>query len=163
VTEHAPARDVPAGRDGLGLEHPAHHEPERWCLSRGPSNSDPVWVRRRGDGWEALDAESGWGVWHAFGDFAVVLDDPATLGALLALVREKHGEPTIHLVPTTRDRYDSGEPYIVWHVERLAEGETEWLRESGAWGALEDGHRDPPITGLTEAEALVAALEAPRG
>ena len=85
--------------------------------------------------------------------------DPVTLGAMLGAVREAHGDPTIHLSPETRDRLDNAEPYVVWHVNRHTEGEDEWLRDSGAWGALEEGHRDPPITARTEFDALSAALE----
>lgn len=88
------------------------------------------------------------------------LRDPCTAGGLLALVREAWGDVTIHLTPAWRDRYDSGEPYVVWHVERAIEGDTEWLRESGAWGELEDGHRDPPIESVYGVAALVSALRA---
>lgn len=89
-----------------------------------------------------------------------VVDDPATMGCLLALVREAFGDNTIHLSPATYDRYDDGEPEIRWHVNRHHEGEDEWMRESGAFGEMADGHRDPPIVGATEADALLAALRA---
>jgi hypothetical protein len=87
------------------------------------------------------------------------LSDPATLGCLLALVREVHGEPTAHLVASWRDRLDNNEPEVVWYIERAREDDTEWLRCSGAWGEMEDWHRDPPLCSPDEREALVAALE----
>ncbi len=59
------------------------------------------------------------------------LDDPATLGCLLALVREAWGDQRINTLPTT----DGG-----WAV---ADGDDDWI-----------------CTGMTETEALVAALEA---
>lgn len=58
----------------------------------------------------------------------------------------------------TSDLLDTAEPEIRWHVCRHFEGEDEWLRESGAFGELVDGHRDPPIVGASAAAALVAAL-----
>jgi hypothetical protein len=60
-----------------------------------------------------------------------VFYDHATLGCLLALVREAWGDQRIHILPTT----DGG-----WAV---ADGDDDWI-----------------CTGTTEAEALVAALEA---
>lgn len=59
------------------------------------------------------------------------LDDPATLGCLLALVREAWGDQRVNTLPTT----DGG-----WAV---ADGDDDWI-----------------CTGTTEAAALVAALEA---
>lgn len=88
------------------------------------------------------------------------LSDLPTLGAVLGLAREALREPTLHLRPGTVDRYPDAEPVVVWYVERHVEGESEWLRESGAWGEMEDGHQDPPICSSVEAEALIAALEA---
>ena len=61
------------------------------------------------------------------------LDDPATLGCLLALVREAWGDPTL-----CSTRWDDG-----WRID--------------ARRALDS------IRGATEAEALVAALEAAGG
>ena len=63
------------------------------------------------------------------------LTDPATLGCLLALVREAHGDPLIHVLPCTHG------------------GVTEWR----AWT---DSAADPYWCGPTEAAALVAGLEA---
>jgi hypothetical protein len=59
------------------------------------------------------------------------LDDPATLGCLLALVRRAWNDQRINTLPTT----DGG-----WAV---ADGDDDWI-----------------CTGTTEAEALVGALEA---
>jgi len=86
--------------------------------------------------------------------------DPATRGCLLELVREALDEPTAHVCPAL---YDSPQTRsIVWVIERqrIDEDEPEWLRDSGAWGEQDNGHRDPPITGPTEWDALCAALAA---
>lgn len=85
------------------------------------------------------------------------LTDPATVGALEGAVAEAHGEPTLHARPVHMDAYDSAEPTVVWHIERAKEDDHEWLRESGAWGAVENGHRDRPIVGQSKADALLAA------
>lgn len=75
------------------------------------------------------------------------LSDPATLGCLLALVREAHGEETAHTRPF-KGR---------WLVERETRPYLhEWLCSCGTWGEGE-GH---VVGGDTEAEALVAAFEA---
>ena len=89
--------------------------------------------------------------------------DAATVGAMLGFVREKAGEPTLHARPLAEDsRLGDGETVILWCVERQHAdgGGAEWLRESGAWGAAEAGHRDPPVYGRSEAEAIVGAGEA---
>lgn len=65
------------------------------------------------------------------------LTDDATLGCLLALVRHAHGEATIHVVAQDSEWDDM----VVWHVVSA--------QQDRALG-----------TGDTEAEALVAALEA---
>jgi hypothetical protein len=56
---------------------------------------------------------------------------------LLDRVRERHGDPMITVVPT---------------------GAASWKVQHAPWR-----HRQAIATGATEAEALVAALEAPRG
>lgn len=75
------------------------------------------------------------------------LTDPATLGCLLALVREAWGDPRAYLCDY--GGYDSVEWGVVsheWDAKRQAEGPKAWfsclLGDAG-----------------TEAEALVAALE----
>ncbi len=60
------------------------------------------------------------------------LTDPATLGCLLALVREAWGEPLMH----------------VWYSRQL-----------GLWVVSASG-QEIGVQGTTEAEALVASLEA---
>ncbi|MCK5223129.1 hypothetical protein KAR04_00015, partial [Candidatus Calescamantes bacterium] len=58
--------------------------------------------------------------------------DPATLGALLGLVRERYGEPTLH----------------IWYS-----------RQIGLWIVSANG-QEIGVQETTEAEALIAALEA---
>ena len=65
------------------------------------------------------------------------LRDPATMGCLLALVREAHNAPAAYLIGTVNNE---------WVVHHFAEPE-------GYWKAV--SKRQP-----TEAAALVAALEA---
>ena len=79
------------------------------------------------------------------------LTDPATLGCLLALVREAWGDPRIHSAPGLY-AHDAAPEYRYqiahWHVY-----------SPGPYNAL----TEPPkcsVTALTEAAALVAALEA---
>ena len=72
------------------------------------------------------------------GDHFPDLTDPATLGCLLALVREAHQCPEAHVYYATVSR--------LWVVR---------------WGAVGVGQRS--VDALTEAEALVAALEAAPG
>lgn len=69
-----------------------------------------------------------------------ILDDPATLGCLLALVREAHRDP---MASATRGKYTPDMVYVdLYHVN-----------ENGPC-------RGVAGFGATEAEALVAALEA---
>lgn len=72
--------------------------------------------------------------WHAVNVWRPDLTDAATLGCLLALVREAWGDPTLCVVLDTSD---------------------------GRWcvGRWEDGLAMRGRGGVTEAEALVAALE----
>ena len=80
------------------------------------------------------------------------LSDPATLGCLLALVREAWGRPNIYVVPWAKTHEEAGG--AVWRVSDLV-----YLGPFDIHGlGLTNGtdHFDGP----TEAEALVAALEA---
>lgn len=72
--------------------------------------------------------------WHEVGVWLPDLSDPATLGCVLALVREAWGDPTAHVEPSY---------------------EGKWRAWAGRYSA-----DNPPISRSTEAEALVAALEA---
>ena len=81
--------------------------------------------------WAYLDAEREYVVTRAA---LPDLSDPATLGCLLALVREAWSDPTLCVVLDTSDGR--------WHV--------------GCW---DDGMAMRGSGGATEAEALVAALE----
>jgi hypothetical protein len=92
----------------------------------------------RGETIDCVDFESG----QAYcGEFDVVisalpdLTDPATLGCLLALVREHHKEPRLAVIPNGKG----------WSVSRV------WLRSP---------HDRVAGVHTLEAEALVAALEA---
>jgi hypothetical protein len=69
------------------------------------------------------------------------LEDPATLGCLLALVREAWGEPYVYVLSCAPDWFTVCSP----------------AAEGGKWLSR------PPIDGSIEAEALVAALEAAEG
>jgi len=70
------------------------------------------------------------------------LRDPATLGCLLALVREAHGDPEIVV---SKYEYSDG-----WTIGT----QLEWEGIHSLWGS------DGAIWGWSEAEVLVKALEA---
>ena len=66
-------------------------------------------------------------------------DDPATVGCLLALVREAHEDPCVYVAPCAEKRADGTSP--IWFV-------------------YTGRGKGPIATGPTEAVALLAALEA---
>lgn len=95
-------------------------------------------------------ARTAWVSWHErcpsvpvaaydLPDLLPDLTDPATLGCLLALVREAWGDPWVHAAPIPTG--DTGLGWAVWFEDDLTR------RYEGA----------------TEAEALIAALESAPG
>lgn len=85
--------------------------------------------------------------------------DPLTAAGAQTVAETVLNEPTLHLVPVSIDRYYDAEPVTHWRVERMVDGESEWLRESGTWGEWEaEAHKDPPICCKTKLEALIAAI-----
>ena len=91
------------------------------------------WSERVGSGWEWDDSK---------GEILPDLSDPATRGCLLALVREAWGDETVCTAAT-----------------READGVRGWVMD--AWVPLSPVNEIGPYP--TEAEALVAALEAAEG
>jgi hypothetical protein len=87
------------------------------------------------------------------------LTDPATLGCLLELVREAHPAPTITF---------EGKTYLApcypecgsgfWYMRRDCGDGDEDLYEDGVWSWRHE--EADPVRGDSEAEVLVAALEA---
>lgn len=75
------------------------------------------------------------------------LSDPATLGCLLALVREAFGDPTISASCVGG----------AWRIER--DGHPCWLGTDGRWAIGRTFRDGAAISCPTEAAALVAALE----
>ena len=103
---------------------------EGWCRILRVSQEDgPVETWTDEDG-TILDSEKD-GDFATFADIIPWLGDPATLGCLLALVREKHGACTGIL----------------------------WVPDVAKWVVFSE-NGTPIATGDTEAAALVAALEA---
>ena len=110
------------------------HDPDRW--------PDRPCAIREG-GW--IDTSPP----RPLGDALPDLQDPATLGCLLALVREALKAPTTHVLLS----------FGAWYIERDAQDgseDSEWLHVDGVWGCGSAAI----IKANTEAEALVAALEA---
>jgi hypothetical protein len=97
-----------------------------WRLMGGMLLADGVWQARVGDGWR----------WKEDAELLPVLEDPATLGCLLALVREAWGVTHLSTYPWQRG----------WEVVRVKKGTSAPVGFGGYWP--------------TEAHALVAALEA---
>jgi hypothetical protein len=124
-----PARVVAVGDEGPVSW--ALTEPGPWRSTGGAEVSHHR-IRRIGDRYQSE--------WH--GGATPDLSDPATLGCLLALVREAWGDPRL----VAMDQGDAGPR---WTLVR-------WDEE---WGTV-DARPGHPIAGLTEAEALIAALEA---
>jgi hypothetical protein len=99
----------------------------------GPHPSGPQGPRT--ERWDEDDAFiAGW----SDTDWLPDLTDPATLGCLLVLVREAWGDPHVYVLSCASDWFTVCSPNA----------------EGGKWLA------HPPIDGSTEAEALIAALEA---
>lgn len=107
---------------------------------RTHTNERVMDVDRRG---RILLADCGTGCgWENGDNYTPDLADPATLGCLLALVREKHG-PLTHVSPSSR-----------WH-----RGTLDWI----VWrhAQRDDCSFVEIARGPFEVEALIAALEAP--
>lgn len=83
------------------------------------------------------------------------LTDPATLGCLLALVREAWGRPAIVVVPGLSPDPAGHRWYIQDNPPNTASGYEPTLRTDGTFSALS---ASAEVSAPTEASALVAAL-----
>jgi hypothetical protein len=115
----------------------------RWTYPPKPGGYGPL------DGGGRLDETEATYLWPPEGA-APDLEDPATVGCILALVREVWTDPRIHAAPALYSHESPPEyQYTIshWHVY-----------SPGPYNPL----TEPPkcaVTGKTEAEALVKALE----
>lgn len=145
----------------------------KWPFSVGMRVTECRALTRQGEEWRGIGtvvprSDPGHGaqtVWCDSGYLSYLsrdalpdFTDPLTAAGAQTVAEIVHNDPTLHLVPVSIDRYEDAEPVTCWRIERMIDGETEWLRESGAWGAMEQGHRDPPICCSTKLEALIAAI-----
>ena len=83
------------------------------------------------------------------------LNDPATLGCLLALVREAWGRPAIVVVPGLSPDPAGHRWYIQDNPPNTASGYEPTLRTDGTFSALS---ASAEVSAPTEASALVVAL-----
>lgn len=87
------------------------------------------------------------------------LRDPATLGCVLALVRAAYPAPTIEFEGAVYEAHcypENGSGF--WYMRRDCGDGDEELFDDGTWGWRNDNAE--PVHADTEAEVLVAALEA---
>lgn len=102
-----------------------------------------------GGSWDSLRLTETFSEHHDGFEWLPVLEDPATLGCLMALARDALEEPGAHAVKYAYH----------WGIERhdsYSEG-PQALRHDGAWDATWCADA---VSGLDEPEAWLAALEA---
>ena len=135
-----------------------------WKWMPGMLACDATFIRHRiQDDGSALDLSDdilnrAWG--YSPNTLRPILTDPATLGCLLALVREAHGSPKIRFEGQTY----ASVLYVVcgsgnYYIRRDCGDGEEALYVDGVWSA-NVRHGVDEVSCDTEADALVAALEA---